>query len=49
VFAEEEGRAEDPFGDGGPVDAGGGGYGDCAVQVDGVGVELFDAGGEEVD
>ena len=44
-----EGGEEDPFGDLGAVDAGGGGEGDGGVLVDRCGLDMVRAGGEEVD
>jgi hypothetical protein len=48
AFGEDERVHQDPFGDGGAVDAGGGGDGDVGLGEERVGHEVVDAGGEEV-
>lgn len=49
VVGVGEGGEDDPFGDLGAVDAGGGGEGDGSGGVDGGGGDVIRASGEEVD
>jgi hypothetical protein len=49
AFGENERAHQGPFGDGGAVNAGGGGDGNVGFGEQRVGDEMVDAGGEEVD